>query len=569
MNLRKVKKKWITIGLISVLLLGGGVWAYRHFTAKPAAATPITAAVKRGDVRKVISATGTVNYPKAIPLSFQQAGKVVAVNVKVGDQVKQGQVLAQLDTNDLALSVAQSRANLASAQAKYQQVLDNAKSVALDALANAQRAFADAQKALIAAQQNADPSYLANQVYLAQQTLKADSDNLAAAQQSGNAGAIANAQAKLNQDQAALTSALNAQNGGAAADLAKAQAAYNSAQADLAIAQAQYDKYQQGVPSTDILGAQASLAQAQVSLANAQSNFNNATLVAPVDGTITTVSIQSYQNVGASTQVMTLAAGNNILQVDVAVDQADISQVKVGQKADITIDSAPDQHVGGTVSQVALQGTTTQNVTTFAVTVQLDQPTALLRAGMNANVSIIEEEVQNVLTVPSEAIQTRGGRTGVLVPGAPSGGSNAGTDRSNWSAGQGHDSSGQGYQRSSGQGSGSGAGQGSSYGNGSSQQNGAGNRSFAGAAALNNLNVHYVPVEIGLDDGTNVEIKSGLAEGQQVIIGFRSPSTSATGQSGFRLGGGGGDNPMGALRNATRSSGGGNANRSTQTVPRN
>ena len=213
--------------------------------------------------------------------------------------------------------------------------------------------------------------------------------------------------------------------------------------------------------------------------------------------------------------------------MDASIAQSDIAQVKVGQKVDITLDSNPDQHISGTVSLVALQGTIVSNVTTYTVTVTVDQANDLLRAGMNANVSIIVAEVKNVLTVPSEAVKTIGTRTGVMVPLTP----------------------------------GTSAGQATTAGQTTTQPNnaaGAGSASTGSAGAgywqmqalqtvQRSATCQFIPVVIGLDDGTNVEIKSGLTEGQEVIIGTRSSTTAAKATSGSLLGGGGGANPARAL----------------------
>ncbi|MHB1651844.1 MAG: efflux RND transporter periplasmic adaptor subunit [Desulfitobacteriaceae bacterium] len=525
-----MNKKLVTITALGIVLLGGGFWAYKNFAAKPAAASLITANAQTGDVRKVITATGTVNFPKAIPLSFQQAGKLVSLNVNPGDVVKQGQVLAQLDTTNLVLSVNQQQANLASTQAKLQQTLDSSNSNTLAAVSKAQAEVANAQQALMAAQQNADPGYLANQVNLAKQNLLTASNNLVAAQakaqQSGSSSGVQTAQTALTQAQTALANAVYAQDSGAAQTLAQAQAAYDAAQADLAQAQAQAQKQQQGSQSTDVLQSQASVTQVQAQLSTAQTNLANATLTAPVDGVITTVAVQNYQSVGGNTAVMTLAAGSNLLQVDVSVDQADIDQVKVGQKADITLDSHPDQHISGTVSQVALQGTTVQNVTTFNVTVQVDPSNTFLKAGMNANVSIILAEVKGVLTVPSEAIRGTGNRKGVLVPGAAPDGSN----------GAGNASQKDKTAKQPTQGGTQGQASGNNFG-------------------LSGVDAHFVPVETGLDDGTNVEIKSGLTDGQEIVLGVRSASTPKA-TTGFGPGGNnnGNNNPgraMGEVKRAT------------------
>lgn len=551
-----MNKKWVTITALGVVLLGGGFWAYKHFTAKPAAASAITANVQKGDVRKVITATGTVNYPNPISLSFDlgsQGGKLVALNVKPGDVVKQGQVLAELDSSDLQIALQGAQSNLASAQARYQQTLDTQDSSILSSVSSAQQQVTNAQKALNTAQQNADPGYLTNLVNMAQQNLLTASNNLANAQakaaQSGNNSGVQSAQTALAQAQSALSDAQYQQNGGAAQALTQAQTAYDAAQANLANAQAQLQKHQKGVPSTDLLSAQSSLSSAQTQLANAQKNLANAKLVAPSDGVVVTVPVKNYQSVSGNATLMTLAVGSNIMQVDTSVDQADISQVKVGQKADITLDAQPDQHVSGTVTLVALQGTTTQNVTTYSVTVMLDTPTNLLKAGMNANVNIILDEAKGVLTVPSEAIRKMGNRTSVLVPGpAPEGSGQTNGDQAAGSSGN---------NRPSGSSSQNGGA------NGASAASGGRSGGQGGVAGFNmgGIEAHLVPVEIGLDDGANVEIKSGLTEGQEVVIGIKSTATANT-SGGFSLGGnrstsGGNNNsPQRAMGTLNRATGG-------------
>ena len=168
--------------------------------------------------------------------------------------------------------------------------------------------------------------------------------------------------------------------------------------------------------------------------------------------------------------------------MDASIDQSNITQVKAGQKVDITLDAYPNEHISGTVSLVALQGTIVSNVTTFTVTAMVDQVTDLLRAGMNANIDIAESEATNVLTVPSEAIKTSGTMKQVIVPVT----------------------------------------------------------TIANTPAQARPATQNVTVEVGLDDGTNVEIKSGLKEGQEVVIGTSSSTTTTTTKSSSGLLGGGG-----------------------------
>lgn len=523
-----MNKKWVTIGVLGVLVLGGGYWAYNHFKAKPVLASNITAKAKMGDVNKVITATGTVNYPHAITLTFpttgnsSQAGKIVELNVKEGDTVKAGQVLAKIDDTKLKTSVLQAQANVTSAESKLQNLEDSFND---QTRAQAQAALAKAQQNLTSAQQNADPSYLANQVSLAEQNVKQASDNLAKAQQSGNTSSIQSSQNSLNQAINDLTAAKNLQNGGAAKALI-------SAQADVTSAQYQVDQQAQGPKAADIQSAQAGIQIAQAQLASAQADLNDAAIVAPVDAVVVSCPLELGQDSDAQS-IITLTPQGDKLEVDASIDQSDITQVKVGQKVDITLDAYPNDHISGTVNAVALQGTTTQNVTTYTVTAMVDQASDLLRAGMNANINIIVAEAKGVLTVPSEAVKTRGNVKGVMVPVT-----------SSTSAGQANPA-GQSDTKPNNAGN-AGAGN-AGTGNTGTRNADAG---YVGAGNGVMANVRFIKAETGLDDGTNVEIKSGLEEGQEVIIGTRSSSTTTTtnSTSGFRLGGsGGGPNPARAM----------------------
>ncbi|HBV85219.1 MAG TPA: secretion protein HylD [Desulfosporosinus sp.] len=496
-----MNKKWVTIGVLSVLVLGGGYWGYKTFTAKPVMSPNITAKAKIGDVNKVITATGTVTFPHTIPLTFPDTGRIVELNIQPGDEVKAGQVLARMDDTKLQTIVLQQEANLMSAQSKLQILKDGFNA---QTKAQAEAALAKAQQNLIVAKQNAEPSYLANQVFLAKQTVQLASDDLAKAQMSGNLPSIQSAQNSLNQALTALRTAENAQNGGAAQALV-------SAQADLTSAQYQVDKEADGPKSGDLQSAQASIAIAQAQLASAKTDLENATIIAPTDAIVVSSPLQLYEYTNASSIITLTPIGGN-LQVDAMIDQADIAQVKVGQKVDITLDAYPEEHSSGTVSFVAIEGTITSNVTTFKVTVTVDQASDKLLSGMNANLDIIVAEAKDVLTVPSEAIKTRGTEKGVMVPMTSGDTSVKKEDQDSQS----------------------------------DEQPKVVTKSGGGQAGAN---VKFIPVEFGLDDGMNVEVKSGLKEGQEVITVISAPATTQGTTGGFGMGGGNaGRAPGGAVR---------------------
>ncbi|HZK84381.1 MAG TPA: biotin/lipoyl-binding protein [Desulfosporosinus sp.] len=495
-----MNKKWVTIGVLGVLVLGGGYWTYKHFTVKPAVASNITAKAKMGSVKKVISATGTVNFPHSIPLQFSNKGQLVELNIKDGDSVKKGQVLARIDDADLKTAVVQQQANLMTAQSKLQALRDGfnvqTKAVAQSALAKAQQGVTNAKQSLTTAEQNADQSYLNNQVSLAEQNVEQASDDLAKAQQSG--GTVSSA--ALNQALAALTTAQNAKNGGGALVLASAQAQYVSAQADVTSAQYKIKQEAAGPTAADVQSTQASVAQAQAQLDSANAKLAEATILAPTDALVISSGLQLYQYTTDSSVITitpTEGTGSN-LEVAASIDQADIVQITAGQKVDITLDAYPDEHSSGTVSLVALQGTVASNVTTFKVTVAVDQASDKLRSGMNANIDIVVAEVSNVVTVPSEAVKTRGTKKEVIVTASTSDASAGQVDRA--------------------------------------AQSGTKTNPPSGKSAMN-ANVRPVTVEVGLDDGINVEITSGLTVGQEVVTGTMAPST-AKAASGFSLGGG-------------------------------
>ncbi len=498
MDKKWLSKKWVTLGVVGVLILGGGYWTYQRLTAKPVVATNLTAKATMGDVSKIITATGTVSFPHAIPLTFAQVGKIVELNVKVGDIVNAGQVLAKIDDTKLGTAVLQAKASLMSAQANLQTLQDGFNA---QTYAQAQASLLKAQQSATTAQQNADPSYLTNQVLLADQAVKNANDALAKAQQSANTSSIQSAQNSLVQALKDQSTTENAQNGGATQALA-------SAQADLAAAEFQVQQQAQGPKSGDLQSRRASIEIAQVQLASAQADLLNASIIAPMDAVVVSAPLQLHQQSDAKS-IITVTPVGNTLQVDALIDQADIAQVKVGQRVEVTLDAYPEVLDSGVVSLVALQGTITSNVTTFAVTVAVENASEFLRAGMNANINIIVAEAKNVLTVPSEAIRTRGNnQKSVLIP-FTSDASSAGS-------------------------AGSKTGQIDPAAQSSTQPRLMTNAGGTQAPMIG----QSIPVEIGLDDGSNVEIISGIKVGQEVIIGTSASATART-SSGFSFGGGG------------------------------
>lgn len=154
--------------------------------------------------------------------------------------------------------------------------------------------------------------------------------------------------------------------------------------------------------------AVASLKTAQLNYDKAKINLDYAYIYSPIDGVVLNRAVDEGQTVAASFNTPTLFSIANDLtrmQVEASIDEADIGQVKNSQRVDFTVDAYPDQTFAGKVTQIRLQPVTTSNVVTYTVIVEAPNPDKKLMPGMTAQILIITEEANNVLTVASKALR--------------------------------------------------------------------------------------------------------------------------------------------------------------------
>ena len=171
--------------------------------------------------------------------------------------------------------------------------------------------------------------------------------------------------------------------------------------------------------------AQNSIDSAQISLNNAQTNLQNAqkklddySVTAPISGTVVTKTAKAGDKIeGGSTGTLCTIYDLSYLEMTMAIDELDIGQVAVGQSVRITADAVPDQTYSGTVTKVSVAGTTSGGITTYPVTVRIDE-TDGLRPGMNVDAEIVIESRDNVLAVPSGAVNR--GDTVLVTADSPS-----------------------------------------------------------------------------------------------------------------------------------------------------
>ncbi len=426
-------RKRVIVPVIVVVALAATA-AMVYASQQPAKVTYRTAAATMGTVTQVLPISGNLTAVGQTDLDFASSGRVLAINVQSGQAVHAGDVLATLDTASLQGALTQAQANLTSAEAKLS--LDRAGPTAQN-LAQAQAAVNTATVSL----QSNRTSLTDTQAVNAQAVAQAQSALVAA---QNTEAADCPSSTKCAADQQATTQAFNNYNGApvkAQQTNDQAQAQVNSAVAALQNAQAALAALQQGATSQQLQIDQTLVTVAQVSADTAQRNLNQATLTAPADGTVGQVSIAVGQSVsgssssssGGSSTAATAATTTSSstthalslitpgsYAVTGSVSDAQIGQVAVGQAARVT-PAGSTQALSGTVSAVATVATLTSGVATFGVTVTIDGDNPSLHAGVSASVSIIINQVSQVLTVPAAAVRTTATASSVqvLVNGKP------------------------------------------------------------------------------------------------------------------------------------------------------
>ena len=180
--------------------------------------------------------------------------------------------------------------------------------------------------------------------------------------------------------------------------------------ADGIISQSDFDLAETALQSaqTSVKAAEGSVAQTHGSLMQSKTNLNYSVIRSPVDGVIISRAIDVGQTVAASFQtptLFTIAQDLTKMQIEVSVDEADISRIALDQNATFTVDSYPEQSFKGKVVQIRSAPIITQNVVTYIVVVNVDNSELKLKPGMTANVSVEVARKDDVLKLPPSALR--------------------------------------------------------------------------------------------------------------------------------------------------------------------
>jgi HlyD family secretion protein len=449
-------------------------------TTDRSASNLLTQQVTRKTVPVSISANGIVNAQRSINLSPKSSGVIKTLLVEEGDRIRAGQVIATMDDSNLRGQLLQAQGQLAQqvanlqrlqagnrpediakAQAQLAEAQANLKQLQAgnrpEDIAKAAAQLAEAQSNLKQLQAGNRPQEIAQtaaRLQQAQATLKQRASDWQRYQQLYQEGAISQqileqkrADRDVSQNQVTeAQQALSLQSAGTRPELivqaqarveqqvqtlAALKAGNRSEQIDQAKAKVEQQAQtlaalKAGNRSEDIAQARAQVEAARGSLATIQAQLTDTKVTAPFDGMVlkkfadvgSFVSPSVAGSTGSSSSSAILVVAGDRLQVVVNLSEAQIAQVKLGQRVTIKADAVPGEKFEGKVEQISPQATVSQNVTSFEVRVGVDLSGAgALKVGMNVDAEFAVGELANALFLPNAAIVRQATGTGVYVLG--------------------------------------------------------------------------------------------------------------------------------------------------------
>ncbi len=422
---------------ILYIILGGiiiaaviGVIAARSRLVGQAKQVTRSAVVERGNMLVAVSASGIVEPQARVSLAFEVPGRVAEVSVEVGDRVEAGDVLARLDTRQLALQVQQAQARLASAEAQLAQLLAGPRSeeiAATEANLRAAQAQVSAAAANLdqlevgasAAQIAAAEADLASAITeqkkaedMHEMTMKCWTFTLPDGEEKKICPALGVPEEQARYSLQAADKALAAARSrldellaGANADQVRAaQANVWAAAAQRDAAQAQLDLLLAGATDEQVAIAEAQVAQARAALERAQLSLENSALYAPFDGIVAAVNVKAGEIASAGLPAVLLVDASRF-RVTVSVDEMDVRRLTEGQAVRVTLDAFPDAVLTGVVERIAPAATIETGVVYYDVVVGLDHTDVPIRADMTANATIVVEELTGVLMIPTWVVR--------------------------------------------------------------------------------------------------------------------------------------------------------------------
>jgi len=368
--MRKISKKSaIKWGVITLIIVALGALAYTFL--KPEETTPnyLTATVEVGDIENNVMASGKVKALNTVDVGAQVSGEVKRLYVEVGDEVKQGDLIAQIDQVTQKNSLSNEQASLEQSEA----ALQSAQAESLSKQASLKSAYAD----------------LASR----QSELKQAQSDFARLQDLVAIDAIS--------QQEYDTQATSVETAKAA--VANARAAIDTAKAAIATTEA------------NINSQQAALRKSRTNVSTAEEDLSYTTIRAPISGTVVSITTEQGTTVNANQTAPTLVtlADLSTVRINAQISEADVINVSAGMPAYFNIIGNPDQQYDATLTAIEpapeqISSTSSTDAAVYYVGyVEVPNPDRLFRIDMTAQIYIIVNEAKNALLVPSTVIQEK------------------------------------------------------------------------------------------------------------------------------------------------------------------
>lgn len=371
-------RKWLIGSGVVAVLAAGGYWAWRPAGGPSADTAYRTAPVDRGQITAAVRATGTLTPMTTVLVGSQLSGQIVEILADYNSQVKAGQVVARLNSDQIRTrrdaaqaDVAQARADLLVKRAQ----LDRARSTRLKA--NSTVKDLEAQRDRVAAQLADAKRTSARQTELFSRG-------------AGSQQTLDTARTQLEMQTATLASS--------EAQIASAKAELNGLDADILLAEGQ------------VASGEALIAQREAKLKDILIDLERTDIRSPVDGVVVQRQVDLGQTVAASLSTPTLfqiAQDLRTIDIYANVDEADVGRLKSGQPTTFTVNAYPNRTFEGRVEMVRLGAQTIQNVVTYTGVIRVENRDMALLPGMTANLQVVTEDRRDVLRVANAALRFR------------------------------------------------------------------------------------------------------------------------------------------------------------------
>ena len=439
-----LKKNWKWLVPVLCVAVAGGVFLLRPQQAKPASvdASYTEAAPERRDVTNTLSGTGTLNPANTYTVKSLVDGKVLTGTIEEGNIVEESNVLYTIDSSDASTNFEKAEIAMQQAQRSYDKVVD--RQYVRAEVAGVVSSLKVTKGDEVTSGQEVAVIRDSSRMLLTLEFPAADAANFSVGQSAavtldgtfeqldGTVTSVSGTDALSAGNLLTRTVTITVQNAGG---LTTAQAATASINGVSSIGSATFAyqaertltaqaagtvtsiNVQEGsdVAKDDIIlglsgddltesiqSASESLRSAEISMQNLQDAMNNYTVTAPISGTI----IEKDAKVGDAVKAgdtLCIVYDLSYLEMNINVDELQISSISVGQKVQITADAVPDKTYVGTVTRVSMKGASNGGTTTYPVSIRIDD-TDGLRPGMNANAEIVVAKADNALVVPNAAV---------------------------------------------------------------------------------------------------------------------------------------------------------------------